>query len=134
MLYPKYNPATYHTRDLFRRVVETGDLRPVWAHLNAQKWSVDPEQFLKLCGTHCGCCGSELDYGLGKNNRSKQDVNTPSTDHKIPRSVNEALTSSIDNLWVICNRCNLIKNDSTADDADRYTRIGEVLREIGHHR
>ena len=75
-LYPKYDPATYHSRDLYRIVKETRDLRPVWAHRNSLKWGVDYESFLKLCGEKCACCGSSLDYGLGKNNIDKVDIHT----------------------------------------------------------
>lgn len=127
-LYPKYDPGTYITRDLFRVVCETKDLRPVWAHKNAQKWGVDPEEFLKLCEPTCSCCGSPLDYGLGKNNTDKLDIHTPSTDHKKPRSMGG--TNDISNLWVICNRCNLLKNNSTPEDIHRYRRILETLEQI----
>lgn len=127
-LYPKYDPGTYITRDLFRVVCETRDLRPVWAHKNAQKWGVDTVEFLKLCKPTCSCCGSHLDYGLGKNNTEKLDVHTPSTDHKKPRSMGG--TNDIDNLWVICNRCNLLKNNSTPEDIHRYRRILETLELI----
>lgn len=127
-LYPKYDPGTYITRDLFRVVCETKDLRPVWAHKNAQKWGVDAVEFLKLCEPVCSCCGSHLDYGLGKNNTDKLDVHTPSTDHKKPRSMGG--TNDISNLWVICNRCNLLKNNSTPEDIHRYKRILETLELI----
>jgi hypothetical protein len=127
-LYPKYDPGTYFTRDLFRVVCETKDLRPVWAHKNAQKWGVDYQQFLSLCGETCACCGSELNYGLGKNNVDKLDVHTPSTDHIKPRSMGG--TNDISNLWIICNRCNLLKNNSTAEDIHRYRSILSVLESI----
>lgn len=129
-LYHKYDPGTYLTRDLYRVVVETRDLRPVWAHKNAQKWGVDAQEFLKLCGETCACCGSPLDYGLGKNNTDKLDIHTPSTDHKIPRSLDESKTNDITNLWIICNRCNLLKNNSTPDDIHRYRCILETLESI----
>lgn len=128
-LYPKYDPGTYMTRDLYKIVCETRDLRPVWAHVNAQKWGVDSQGFLSLCQETCSCCGSELDYGLGKNNVDKSDVHTPSTDHKVPRSMGGS--NDLSNLWVICNRCNRLKNDSTADDIHRYKAILEVLEKIG---
>lgn len=127
-LYPKYDPGTYITRDLFRVVCETKDLRPVWAHKNSQKWGVDPAEFLKLCEPTCSCCGSPLDYGLGKNNTDKLDIHTPSTDHKKPRSMGG--TNDIENLWVICNRCNLLKNNSTQEDIHRYRRILETLEKV----
>ncbi len=130
-LYPKYDPGTYHSRDLYRKVCETNDLRPVWAYKNAQKWGVDPEQFLELCGKTCACCGSVLDYGLGKNNVDKKDVNTPSTDHIVPQSLDESKVNEITNLWIICSRCNLLKNNSTADDIHRYRMILEVLEKAG---
>jgi 5-methylcytosine-specific restriction endonuclease McrA len=133
-LYPKYNPGTYHSRDLFRIVCETRDLRPVWAYKNANKWGVDYEQFHTLCGKTCSCCGSPLDYGLGKNNlEEKLDVNTPSTDHIVSQAVarltgwSEEQIHDISNLWIICMRCNLLKNNSTADDISRYKAIIEVL-------
>ena len=127
-LYPKYDPGTYMTRDLYKIVCETKDLRPVWGHVNAQKWGVDPQGFLALCHDTCSCCGSDLDYGLGKNNVDKSDVHTPSTDHKIPRSMGGS--NDLSNLWVICNRCNRLKNDSTADDIHRYKAILAVLETI----
>ena len=129
-LYPKYDPGTYLTRELFRVVCETKDLRPVWAWKNSQKWSVDYEQFLAKCGNECACCGSPLDYGLGNNNIDKQDINTPSTDHIVPRSLDGSKTNDIDNLWIICNRCNLLKNNSTAEDIHRYRAILEVLEQV----
>ena len=130
-LYPKYDPGTYLTRDLYRKVFETKDLRLVWAWKNAQKWSVDYDQFLNLCGDSCACCGSPLNYGLGKNNVDKLDIHTPSTDHIVPRSLDESKTNDINNLWIICNRCNLLKNNSTPEDIHRYRSILAVLERIG---
>ena len=133
-LYPKYEPGTYHSRDLYRKVCATNDLRPVWAHKNANKWGVDPMPFLDLCQPNCSCCGSSLDYGLGKNNvEDKLDINTPSTDHIVAQKVarilgwTEEQINDISNLWIVCMRCNRLKNDSTADDIHRYKAIIEVL-------
>jgi 5-methylcytosine-specific restriction endonuclease McrA len=128
-LYPKYDPGTYYSRELFRTVCETNDLRPVWAWKNSQKWSVEYEPFLAKCGEACACCGSLLNYGLGKNNVDKLDIHTPSTDHIIPRSLEGS--NDIDNLWIICNRCNLLKNNSTPEDIHRYRKILETLERIG---
>jgi 5-methylcytosine-specific restriction endonuclease McrA len=127
-LYPKYDPGTYYSRELFRTVCETNDLRPGWAWKNAQKWGVDYEPFLAKCGETCACCGSPLNFGLGKNNVDKSDIHTPSTDHIIPRSLEGS--NDIDNLWIICNRCNLLKNNSTPEDIHRYRRILETLEQI----
>jgi hypothetical protein len=133
-LYPKYDPGTYHSRELYRKVCASGDLRPVWAHKNANKWGVDPTPFLDLCQLSCSCCGSSLDYGLGKNNvEDKLDINTPSTDHIVAQKVAKILgwteeqINDISNLWIVCMRCNRLKNDSTADDIHRYKAIIEVL-------
>jgi hypothetical protein len=136
-LYSKYNPSTYVNRDLFAHVCDTGDLRPVWAKVNSQNWGVEYEFFLKLCKTHCPCCNSELDYGLGKNNHGKKDYETPSTDHKIPQSVSRELgltkqqINDIDNLWVVCERCNRFKNNATYDDINRLEGIINILKETG---
>jgi len=127
MLYKKYDPATYITRDLYRKVCETGDLRYVWAHVNSQKWSVETKGFLALCGETCGCCGSTLDYGIGKNNKGKLDENTPSTDHKRPRSKGGG--NDLENLWIICNKCNTLKSNATYEDIHRYENIVKMLKE-----
>jgi len=134
-IYSKYDPGTYHSRELYRKVCATGDLRPVWAYKNANKWGVDPDEYLKLCGETCACCGSFLDYGLGKNNvKDKPDIHTPSTDHIVAQKTAKLLewteeqVHDISNLWIICMRCNRLKNDSTADDIHRYKAIVEVLQ------
>jgi 5-methylcytosine-specific restriction endonuclease McrA len=126
-LYPKYNPETYYSRDLFAVVCESGDLRPVWAKVNSLAWKVDYNEFLKLCQPSCSCCRSTLDYGLGNNNPGKKDYETPSTDHIIPQS--EGGTDSIDNFWIICERCNRMKNNATHEDVERFKLIAQVLEE-----
>lgn len=136
-IYRKYDPGTYHSRDLYRVVCETNDLRPVWAYKNSQKWGVAYEDFLKLCGQTCACCQTEtLNYGLGKNNNDKTDEHTPSTDHIVPQSVAKKLgwtneqINDISNLWIICNKCNKIKTNSTSEDIHRYKAIIAVLERI----
>lgn len=135
-LYPKYDPGTYLTRDLFRVVCETRDLRPVWAWKNAQKWGVGYDEFLLKCKPECSCCDGSLDYGLGKNNHTKLDVHTPSTDHIVSQKVAKLLgwtneqINHISNLWIICNRCNRLKNDSTVEDIHRYKKIIQVLETV----
>jgi len=126
-LYPKYNAETYYIRDLFAVVCETGDLRPVWAKVNSLNWRVDYQEFLNLCKPTCGLCGSKLNYGLGLNNPGKKDTETPSTDHIIPQSMGGQ--DSIDNFWIICERCNRFKNNATHDDYERYMAIGKFLLE-----
>jgi 5-methylcytosine-specific restriction endonuclease McrA len=128
-IYPKYHPGTYYSRDLYRIVCETLDLRPVWAHKKANDYGVDPVEFLKLCEPNCSCCGSPLDYGLGKNIVDKKcDTSTPSVDHIIPRAVGGA--DDISNLWIICLRCNTLKSSATPEDIPRYHKILEVLERI----
>jgi hypothetical protein len=126
-LYPKYNPETYVSRDLYTQVCATGDLRPVWAKTNSVGWGVEFEPYLAKCLTHCPCCGSRLDYGLGKNNHGKRDFETPSTDHIIPQSIGG--TNDLSNLWVICMRCNRMKNDATYEDIARLEGVLRILKE-----
>jgi 5-methylcytosine-specific restriction endonuclease McrA len=125
MLYKKYDPATYITRELYRKVCETGDLRYVWAHKNANKWSVEYDSFLKLCGEKCAICDEKLDYGLGKNNNDKNLENTPSTHHIIPQS--KGGQDKIENFSIICMRCNEILTNSTHKEIHRYIKIAKFL-------
>lgn len=124
----KFDPDTYITRELYIKVTETEDLSYVWAHVHAQKWGVHYESYHKLCKKTCSCCGSMLDYGIGANNVGKKDENTPSTDHKIPRS--KGGTNDIDNLWIICNKCNTIKSNATHEDIIRFESIAKYLKEF----
>ena len=127
-LYPKYDPGTYHTRALYRQVCESKELRVVWAYVNARKWGVDYDEFLALCGTCCANCGHKLDYGLGKNIEEDRSLEaTPSTDHIVPQS--KGGPDAIDNFWIICMRCNTLKNDATPEDIKRYEGIVRVLTE-----
>lgn len=127
-LYPKYNPETYINKEFFAEVCRTGDLRPVWAKVNSTVWGVEYAPYLALCKTHCPCCGSKLNYGLGKNNTGKQDYETPSTDHIIPKS--QGGKDNIDNFWVICERCNRFKNNATHEDVERMKNIVKVLEDV----
>ena len=124
-LYHKYDPGTYHNRDFFRQICEGANINIVWAWRNSQKWGVDYTQFLEKCKPVCSCCGSKLDYGIGKNNHDKQPENTPSTDHIVPRS--KGGTNDIDNLWIICSKCNTLKNNATHEDIMRYINIIRML-------
>jgi 5-methylcytosine-specific restriction endonuclease McrA len=134
-LYPKYLDGTYHSRDIFRRVIQTRDLRIPWAYKSAPKWKADPEEFLNLCNETCQNCHSPLDYGVGKNNHGKKDINKPSCDHIFPQAEAKKLgwteeqIHHISNLWIICSRCNLLKNNSTIEDAFRHENIAKILRE-----
>lgn len=138
-IYGRFDPGTYHTRELYRVVCETNDLRPVWAYKNAQKWGVEYDPYLIKCKPECSCCNSRLNYGIGKNNlEDKLDIHTPSTDHIVPRSVAVSLgwtieqINDISNLWIVCNRCNTLKNNSTADDIHRYKAIIDHLEKVKH--
>lgn len=122
-----YNIDTYHNRDLYRKVKEDGDLKPVWANKNARKWGVEVDPFLALCKDKCPMCSTKLEYGVGDNLlEGRADFATPSTDHKIPRS--HGGTDSIENLWVICMRCNTLKNNSTVEDLRRYENLARFHR------
>jgi hypothetical protein len=95
---------------------------------------------MALCGEICSCCDSRLNYGIGKNNiENKLDIHTPSTDHIVPQTVarargwTEEQINDISNLWIICNRCNTLKNNSTIDDIHRYKAIVEHLEKTGQN-
>ena len=81
-----------------------------------------------MCGTCCANCGHKLDYGLGKNITEDKSLEaTPSTDHIVPQS--KGGPDAIDNFWIICMRCNTLKNDATPEDIKRYEGIVRVLTE-----
>jgi 5-methylcytosine-specific restriction endonuclease McrA len=127
MLSPKYHQGTYVTRELYAKVAQTGDVRYVWAHLNAQKWRVDPKKFIWVCLDNCSICKSKLNYGLGRNNPAKTDTETPSTDHIIPISQGGG-EYDISNMWVICMRCNTFKNNAQGkEDSRRLNMLSEFL-------
>ena len=110
-----YDPDTHITQGLWRSLTKTRDLRVIWAYIQAQTWQVDYVEYLALCPSHCPCCKNELHYGLGRNKPKggKRPQNTPSTDHIIPASLAPELEYGvIDNLQVICVKCNRFKNEA----------------------
>jgi hypothetical protein len=59
----------------------------------------------------------------------------PSTDHIVSQDQGKRMgwteeqIHALDNLWIICMRCNLLKNNSTPEDIHRYENIVRVLKE-----
>lgn len=131
-LYPYWDTNTYCTRELFEEIVESGDLRKVWSYASLQraerKNNLTLLDIYQVCLTHCPVCNNWLDYGLGKNNHSKNDYNTPSLDKLIPgESGGEYIK---ENIWVICERCNRLKNSAHgAEDAARLTVLASIIKD-----
>jgi 5-methylcytosine-specific restriction endonuclease McrA len=130
-LYPYWDPKTYCTRELFEEVTVSLDLRKVWSYASLsrvnRKISLTIDDILSVCVTHCPICNSELDYGLGENNHQKGDIHTPSLDKLIPGEAGGKYTR--DNIWVICERCNRLKNSAHGEqDAQRLETLAKILR------
>lgn len=67
----------------------------------------------------CPCCGEHFGYDNDRHNKRT----SPSIDR-----LNPAGGYTKDNCWVICNRCNTIKNNATVDELEAIAR--EVRAEI----
>lgn len=65
--------------------------------------------------THCPCCGFEIDYRSGNRKRS------PSLDRR-----DNSKGYTLDNVFVICSRCNSLKKDSTAEELRAIIRYMET--------
>ena len=129
-LYPYYDEGTYYSRALYEEVTQTLDLKKVWATKSRfrgnRTLSLSVEDIRSSCGENCPICGNTLDYGLGKNNHSKHDYNTPSIDQIIPKEAGGRYKK--DNIWVICERCNRFKNSAYGtEDATRFSVIAKVI-------
>lgn len=61
----------------------------------------------------CPCCGEHFGYNNPRNNKAT----SPSIDRLDPK---KGYTK--DNCWVICHRCNLIKNDATVSELEAIAR------------
>jgi hypothetical protein len=71
--------------------------------------------------THCACCGFEFDYTTVYD-RGFRHNRAPSLDR-----VDNSRGYTLDNVAVICTRCNLIKSDATPDELETvaaYARQG----------
>jgi hypothetical protein len=129
-LYPYYDEGTYYSRALYEEVTLTMDLKKVWATKSRFRGdrilSLSVDDIKSVCRENCPICGNMLDYGLGKNNHSKHDYNTPSIDQIIPKEAGGRYKK--DNIWVICERCNRFKNSAYgAEDAARFSVIAKVI-------
>lgn len=131
-LFPFWDATTYCTRELFEEVTITEDLRKVWSYASlgrgGRKSTLVVDDIRAVCTDHCPICKNELDYGLGKNNHNKEDYHTPSLDQRVPREAGGAYI--VGNIWVICERCNRLKNSAHGEeDARRLETIAKVLRD-----
>jgi hypothetical protein len=69
----------------------------------------------------CPCCGTEIDYGFKAGNRKN---NSPSIDRFDP-----SRGYTVDNISILCWRCNNLKRDATADELEviiRWMRSNET--------
>lgn len=131
-LYPYWDATTYCTRELYEEVTLTEDLRKVWSYASlgrgGRKETLTIDDIKAVCTDNCPICGNELDYGLGKNNHIKGDSHTPSLDKLVPGEAGGKYI--VGNIWVICERCNRLKNSAHGEeDARRLETIAQVLRD-----
>jgi 5-methylcytosine-specific restriction endonuclease McrA len=77
---------------------------------------IAPNQIRELARktTHCGICGCELDW---EGDRSNKNDNRPTLD----RANNESHIA-IDNIQIICRKCNRTKSDRTMSEFIEYCR------------
>jgi len=124
-LHRRFNKKTYQTFPTFAKVCKTGDLRYSWAHAQASKYKVTPEQLYKLCvkADKCpahGCKSTKFDWSRGDNIKKggKSAVNTPSVDHIFPKA--QGGKDELTNYQITCKECNTILNSQVPED---HTRI-----------
>jgi hypothetical protein len=66
--------------------------------------------------THCACCGVLLDYSTGRGRNNTARHSSPSLDR-----VNNIRGYTLDNVAVICWRCNRLKSFATLADLEALT-------------
>lgn len=94
-------------------------------HSHRRKYKVDivPKELFEIAKitTHCHYCGVELQYGYNKNGHPLRT--SPSLDR-----IDNALFLTLDNIEIICYKCNSTKLDRTKDEFIDYCRMVGKLK------
>ncbi len=81
---------------------------------------------LALYTEECWICGCELDWSVGTKGKAKP--NSPTLDR-----INNDSVLTLDNVQIICYRCNMAKSTMSMDEFTDYcTAVSERLRECGY--
>jgi hypothetical protein len=93
---------------------------------NGHEVNITKEELVELAiqTTTCGICGCELIYNKGTN--GKQTLNSPSLDRK-----DNGHIMNLDNVWIICLRCNQHKSSKTMKEYVTYcTMIANKFKHL----
>ena len=115
-----FDPMTHGTIDFYKEFVTTRDLKLLWARMHASTYKLDPLDLYRRCPDICPVMGVLLDYGMGRNRVTDNIYFNPGQDHIIAVNNGGIKFGDAENIQIITQFINTVKNQGTIIDAMKW--------------
>jgi hypothetical protein len=115
-----FDPTTHGTIDFYKEFVKTLDLKLLWARMHATTYKLDALELYARCLDRCPITGVLLDYGMGRNKVTDNSYFKPGQDHIDAVNNGGKRFGDANNIQVITQFINTVKNQGTEIDAMKW--------------
>ncbi len=115
-----FDPVTHGTIEFYKEFVEKRDLKLLWARVNCSRYKLDPLELYARCPDRCPAMGVLLDYGMGRNRVTDNAYFNPGQDHIIAVNNGGTRFGDTNNIQIITQFINTVKNQGTIIDAMKW--------------
>lgn len=120
-----YDSNTYGSPAIFNEFTQTKNLKLVWARMSSQvrEYELSPDDIAIIAPDYCPVTGALIDYGYGYNRVTDNPYFRPGIDHKKAVSNGGDKLGAIDNIQIISDHSNRIKNNGSIIDFVKLTNF-----------
>ena len=115
-----FDPTTHGTIEFYKEFVKTRDLKLLWARMHASTYKLDALELRDICPDRCPAMGVLLDYGMGRNRVTDNVYFNPGQDHIIAVNNGGTRFGNANNIQIITQFINTVKNQGTEIDAMKW--------------
>lgn len=118
-----FHKETHGAIKFYEEFTQTQDIKLLWARMSSavRSYELDPEAVARIAPDYCPVTGALIDYGYGYNQTTDNPYFRPGIDHKVAVSNGGKLLGDIDNIQIVSQFYNTIKNYGTSIDAIKWT-------------
>lgn len=120
--HPKYHVGTYGSPSFYDEFKKTGNMKLLWARMSSavRSYELDPVDVAAIAPDHCPVTGALIDYGYGLNQTTENPYFRPGIDHKVAVGNGGRKLGDINNIQIVSQFYNTIKNYGTLIDAIKW--------------
>ena len=124
-LHHKYHVGTYGSPSIFEEFKRTNNLKLVWARMSAsvRQYELDPIEVARIAPDKCPVTGALIDYGYGLNQTTDNPYFRPGIDHKVAVSNGGSMLGDINNIQIVSQFFNTIKNYGTMINSIQWLKF-----------